>query len=58
MSDTPPWDESIDAFLRFLSEQGFSRDLVWVFREDVTNCRRRYWVRVPVLASNATRARQ
>jgi hypothetical protein len=35
-------------FLRFIEEQGYSNELVWVFREDVTNCRREYWVRAPV----------
>ncbi|HKI31032.1 MAG TPA: hypothetical protein VKA46_04145 [Gemmataceae bacterium] len=58
MSETPPYDDALNAFLRFVGEQGFSTELMWVFREDVTNCRRRYWVRVPVPEANTTSARQ
>lgn len=58
MSDTPPYDVALAGFLRFLAEQGFSTELEWVFREDVTNCRSRYWVRVPVPETNAALARQ
>ena len=58
MSDTPPFDTALDAFLCFLVEQGFSKELVWVFREEVTNCRRRYWIRVPVPEMNAVLAQR
>ncbi len=56
MSETPPYGVALAAFLRFMEEQGFSTELVWVFREDVTNCRRRYWVRVPVPEINSVLA--
>jgi hypothetical protein len=54
---TPPFDESLTSFLRFVSGEGFSTELVWVFREDVSHCIRDYWVRVPVPAANTTLAR-
>ncbi len=43
--------------MRFAGSEGFSTELVWVFREDVTNCVRDYWVRVPVPADNEVLAR-
>jgi hypothetical protein len=58
MSVTPSWEESLVSFQRFIEGQGFSTELVWIFREDVTNCHRRYWVRTPVPASNAALARE
>ncbi len=57
MTETPPFDESLAAFLRFLGDEGFSAELVWVFREDVTNCIRDYWIRMPVPVGNAILAR-
>jgi len=54
---TPPFDESLTAFLSALEMQGFSKDLVWVFREDITNCIHDYWIREPVPAVNAKLAR-
>ena len=52
MTETPPFDEALPQFLRFIHEQGFSTELSWAFREDVTNCRRTYWVRVPTPTGN------
>ena len=57
MTETPSFDESLASFLRFAGGEGFSTDLVWVFREDVTDCVRHYWVREPVPAGNAALAR-
>lgn len=58
MSETPPFDEALSRFLRFIHEHGFSTELSWAFREDVTNCRRTYWVRVANPAGNAELARR
>ena len=58
MPDMPPFDEAIAAFLRMVEEQGFSTDLLWVFREDVTNYRRNIWMRMPVPIVNADRVRR
>ena len=58
MTETPPFADALPSFLRFVDEQGFSTDLLWVFREDVTNCRRDIWVRVPVPAENVELARE
>lgn len=55
--ETPPFDESVTSFLRFADAQGFSTELAWVFREDITNCIHDYWVREPLPADNAALAR-
>jgi hypothetical protein len=57
VDQTPPYDESLAAFVHALEVQGFSTDLVWVFREDITNCIRDYWIREPVPFANARLAR-
>lgn len=57
LTETPPFDESLAAFHRFVGGEQFSTDLAWVFREDVTNCVHDYWVRVPVPEGNAALAR-
>ncbi len=57
MNQTPPFDESLVAFMNALDVHGFSTDLLWVFREDVTNCMRDYWIREPVPFANSTLAR-
>jgi hypothetical protein len=58
MSDTPSFGEVLPQFLRFVKREGYSTDLVWVFGEEVTNCRRRYWIRVPVPGDNLPLARE
>jgi hypothetical protein len=57
VESTPPYDDSLAAFLHALDVQGFSKDLVWVFREDITNCIHDYWIREPVPVANAQLAR-
>ncbi|MEW4571493.1 hypothetical protein AB1L88_26765, partial [Tautonia sp. JC769] len=52
VSETPPFDEALSQFLRFIQAEGFNTELAWAFREDVTNCRRTYWVRIPTPAGN------
>jgi hypothetical protein len=58
MSETPPFDEGLASFLALLDAEGFRTDILWAFREDVTNCRRDYWVRVPLPQENASLARR
>ena len=57
LNETPPFEESVAAFLGFIRSEGLSSELVWVFSEDVTNCIRDYWIREPVPARNALLAR-
>jgi hypothetical protein len=56
VADTP-FDEALDSFREFLSGQGLSTDLVWVFREDVIFQRERIFIKTPVPAENESRAR-
>src|SRR5437588_5300528 len=58
MIQTPSFDEALALFRNFVVEQGFSAELEWVFREDVTNCRRNYWVHVPVPKANTELTRR
>ena len=58
MDEVPPLDDGLKLLRRFVAEQEFSTELVWVFREDVTNCRRTYWIRVPVPEVNFLLARR
>ena len=58
MTETPPFDEALSQFLRFIQDTGFSTDLVWAFREDVTSCGRTCWVRAPIPAGNEELARR
>src|SRR5256885_6286733 len=51
------FDEALDSFREFLSGQGLSTDLVWVFREDVIFQRERTFIKTPVPVENETRAR-
>jgi hypothetical protein len=55
---TPPFPDALAAFSPFVANQGFSSELVWVFREDVTNCGRDYWVHLPLWRDNAVLAEQ
>ena len=48
---TPPFIHALATFTLFLSKNGFSSELVWVFREDVTSCGRDYWVHLPLCAA-------
>jgi hypothetical protein len=51
------FDEAVDSFKNFLSGQGLSTDLAWVFREDVIFQRERIFIKTPIPAENETRAR-
>src|SRR5215210_1049540 len=51
------FDEALDSFREFLSGQGLSEDLVWVFREDVIFQRERIFIKTPVPAENEARAK-
>jgi hypothetical protein len=51
--DTPPFDEALNRFCRFIKFEGGSTDLFWVFREDVTTFRHTDWIRVPVPSENS-----
>ena len=55
---TPPFDEVLPTFKRFIHEQGFGTDVLWIFREDVTTYKRACWVRVPALDTNSDLARR
>lgn len=57
MCATPPFDDALTDYRRFLGEQGFPTDMVWVWREDVTGCRRGWWIHLPVPGDNERRAR-
>ena len=57
MDETPPFDEALAAFMNFIRDQGFSTDLAWVFREDVTNCINENWIRAPIPPVNEEIAR-
>ena len=48
----------LSQFRGFIRAQGHSTELAWAFREDVTSCRRTYWVRVPTPAGNSELARR
>ena len=48
--------EAIDSFGEFLSSQGLSPDLRWVFREDVIFRRGRIFIKTPLPADNESRA--
>lgn len=58
MTETPPFDEGLGAFRRFAQSNGFSEELLWVFRDDVTNRRRDYWIRVPIARGNGELVRR
>lgn len=45
--DCPPLSEAIEAFRTFLSREGHSPDLMWVFREDVVEIWPTVYLRVP-----------
>lgn len=55
IADTP-FDEAIDVFRAFLSDQRLSPDLIWVFREDVIFRHERILIRTPVPTGNEGRA--
>jgi len=46
--------EAKQDFQKFLSEQGLSSDVVWIFREDVICLPNRFLIRVPIPAENET----
>jgi hypothetical protein len=58
MRTTLDFPAAIQSYKQFLSEQGLSTDIVWVFREDVTVKRRRVWVRWPLPPENPRLAEQ
>jgi hypothetical protein len=51
------FDEALDSFKGFLSGQGLSTDLAWVFCEDVIFQRERIIIKTPIPAENETRVR-
>lgn len=50
--EMPVFGEAIQQFGSFLVSQGFSPDLLWVFREDVCWRNQRVFVKVPVPVEN------
>ena len=54
--DTPPFDEALGRFRRFLKSEGGPTDLFWVFREDVSTWGCTDWIREPVPAENSNLA--
>jgi len=51
------FDEALEDFREFLSGQGLSPDLVWVFREDVIFQREHIFIKSPIPAENEARAK-
>ena len=51
------FDEALESFKDFLSGQGISADLVWIFREDVIFQTERIFIKTPIPAENESRAR-
>lgn len=51
------FDEAKQFFQNFLSEQGFSSDLLWVFGEDVISLENRFLIKVPLPDENESFAR-
>lgn len=47
--------EAVVSFREFLSDQGLSTELVWVFREDVIFQRERTLIKIPVPSENESR---
>lgn len=50
------YSEAIDSFKEFLSSQGLSSDLRWVFREDVIFRLGRIFIKTPLPTENESRA--
>ena len=50
------FDEALDSFREFLSGQGLSTDLAWVFLEDVIFQDERIFIKTPIPSENETRA--
>jgi hypothetical protein len=48
--------EAINSFKEFLSDQGLSSDLQWVFRDDVVFRQGRIFIKTPLPANNESRA--
>jgi hypothetical protein len=55
--DDTSFDEALDSFKDFLSGQGLSTDLMWIFREDVIFQRERIFIKTPITVENEIRAR-
>ena len=51
------FDEAKQFFQNFLSEQGLSSDLLWVFGEDIICLPNRFLIKVPLPAENESFAR-
>jgi hypothetical protein len=56
MADTS-FDEALDSFREFLSNQGLSTNLLWIFREDVIFQGARIFIKTPVPLGNEPCAR-
>jgi hypothetical protein len=52
------FQEAVESFKKFLSDQGSSNDLVWISREDVQVNGRRILIRWPLAPNNSTLAEQ
>lgn len=51
------FDEANQVFQNFLSEQGLSSDLLWVFGEDIICLPKRFLIKVPIPAENESFAK-
>jgi len=51
------FDEALEQFREFLSSQGLSNVLVWVFREEIICQRERIFIKTPVPAKNEALAK-
>ena len=58
MPVTQSFEESLEQFRNWLSEIGCSDNVHWVFNEDVTLYRGRYWIRTPLPTLNAELAKK
>ena len=58
MEPIPDFDEACCRLRDFLGDEDLSPEFLWLFREDVTFSRGRWWVRIPVPEQNEVRARE
>ena len=53
-----PFDQALEGFRRFLRDQGWSDDLLWLSRDRVTGHRRRFWILRPEELSDPQPSKQ